>query len=516
MTAKKISAKSVARRAQHNERALLKAKDELTKAQAAVAGVDVSTQDSFQNFSLSLGIGTDNPLSQSTYGFNPVTRVRSQLEWIHRGSWLGGVAIDLVADDMTREGIEVRSEIAPDEGELIDEGAETFNIWGQINSTLKWARLYGGCILVPLIDGHDPSTPLKLDRIGKGSFKGLLVLDRWCIEPSLEDLVSEPGPYLGLPKYYRVTSDAPGYRGQRIHYSRAFRFLGVELPYWQAVMENLWGCSVIERLYDRMIGFDSASTGMAQLIYKAHLRTLKLPGLREAIMAGGDALSGVVNNVNFMRRYQSIEGITMIDGKDELQVDQVSAMGGMAEGILQLAQQLAGALQIPLVRLLGQSPAGLNSTGEGDLKTYYDGIRKQQKRSLAMPVRIIYQILCASLGVSLKKGFSFRFKSLWQINETEKANIAKTKTETVLGAYNDGVIGRKTALQELREQSRDTGVFSNITDKTIEEADDDPPEPPTMEPGGEEVPGGGSEAEGVVKPQKEGLGDKTEGESKDA
>ena len=48
-----------------------------------------STLDSFVNFQMNLGIGADNALSSSNYGFNPITRNRTQLEWIHRGSWVG-------------------------------------------------------------------------------------------------------------------------------------------------------------------------------------------------------------------------------------------------------------------------------------------------------------------------------------------------------------------------------------------------------------------------------------------
>ena len=502
MSGKKVSVRGVARTQRASEKKALAA-----KMRDAAAGETVRIDDSFQNFALNLGIGTDNPLSTSTYGFNPITRIRTELEWIHRGSWLGGVAVDLVADDMTREGIDLRSEIAPEDDELLDEAAAHFDIWGKLNSAIKWGRLYGGCIVVPLIDGHDPATPLKLDRIGKDAFKGLLVLDRWSVDPSLEDLVSVPGPYLGLPKYYTVTNDAPGYRGQRIHYSRAFRFTGIEVPYWQAVMENLWGISVIERLYDRMIAFDSATTGAAQLVYKSYLRTLKMPKLREAVAAGGDMLKGVVASVQFMRRYQSIEGVTLIDGQDDMIEGGATSFSGISDALLQFAQQLAGALQIPLVRLMGQSPAGLNSTGDADLRTYYDGIRKQQNQALRIPVRVIYQLMAKSLGVDLGDGFNFAFRSLWQLTEKEKSEIAKTATETVLGAYNDGVTDRYTTLKELREQARGTGIFQNITDEMIEEAKGEPPlAPPTsIIPGEEEVPGaGGSEAEGVVKQDKGG------------
>lgn len=489
--ARKVSVKGVARSQRADEKRLIKDKQRVA-----------NTQDSFQNFSLNLGIGTDNALSTSTYGFNPITRIRTELEWIHRGSWLGGMAVDIPAEDMTREGIEIRSTLEPDDNEALESEAEDLDIWGRFCEGIQWGRLYGGCIVVPLIDGQDPSTPLNIERVAKGGFLGLLVLDRWCVDPSLEDLVSEPGPYLGMPKYYTVTSDAPGYRGQRIHYTRAWRFTGIRVPYWQRVMENLWGISVIERLYDRMIAFDSATTGAAQLVYKSYIRVLKMPKLREAVAGGGDMLKGIIANVNFMRRYQGIEGVTLIDGQDDMQEKGATSFSGISDALLQFAQQLAGAMQIPLVRLLGQSPAGMNSTGESDLRTYYDNIRKRQNAELKIPVRQTYLLMAKSLGIDLSGGFNFQFRSLWLMTEAEKATVGKDRTESILGAYNDGVYDRATALRNLRDSSRDTGIHTNITDEMIEEAESDPPQPQPgdlIDPGNSEVPGGEAAA-GVVKP----------------
>src|SRR5882724_1503110 len=179
------------------------------------------------------GLGTDNISSGGSYGYNPITRVRTLLEWIHRGSWLGGIAIDVVADDMTKQGVELKGDLEPKQIEQLQRVATTFDVWGMINETVKWSRLYGGCIAVMLIDGQLPETPLRLDTVSKGQFRGLMVLDRWMIEPSMETLVTEPGPDMGLPKYYRVVADAPALRRMKIHYSRCLRLEGVRLPYWQ-------------------------------------------------------------------------------------------------------------------------------------------------------------------------------------------------------------------------------------------------------------------------------------------
>jgi phage-related protein (TIGR01555 family) len=237
--------------------------------------------DSFVNFAQKMGVGADNPMTSSTYGFNPITRIRVTLEWMHRGSWLAGVAVDVVADDMTRAGVDLIGDLDPDDMETLQEAAVTLGIENSINDTVKWGRLYGGALAVMMIDGQDMATPLRLDTIGKGQFKGLLVLDRWMVEPSLNQLVTDPGPFIGLPKFYTITADAPALPRAKIHYTRCIRMEGIRLPYWQRLQENLWGISVLERLYDRMIAFDSATTGAAQLVFKSYLRTYKIKDLRQ-------------------------------------------------------------------------------------------------------------------------------------------------------------------------------------------------------------------------------------------
>lgn len=442
------------------------------------------TNDSFVNFAHKLGIGADNALTSGTYGYNPITRNRILLEWMHRGSWLAGAAIDIVADDMTRAGVDFVNEMSPAEAEAIEHEATNLNIWGQTNECVRWGRLYGGCIAVMLIDGQDMATPLRLETVGKDQFKGLLVLDRWMVQPSLEDLVTDFGPHLGLPKYYSVQSNAPALRGKTIHHSRlAYRLEGVQLPYQQRLTENLWGISVLERLYDRMIAFDSASTGAAQLVFKAFLRTLKIDGMREIAAAGGAPLNGLMQYTELMRRYQGIEGITLVDGKDEFEVQgSGSAISGVGDVLTQLAQQICGALQMPMTKVFGMSPGGLNATGESDDHNYDDNIKQQQNRHLHVGITTCYKLIAQSKQITLPDNFALAFTSLTELPSDKKADVAEKTERLVNAAYEAGLIGRKTALLELRQSSRVTGIFTNITQDTIDQADDEIEAPALFDP----------------------------------
>lgn len=462
------------------------------------------TGDSFQNFSLNLGLGTNNALTGSTYGFNPITRIRTLLEWMYRGSWVAGVSVDVIPDDMTREGAEILSDHTPEQIEQIERAAVLTGVWDGINENSKWARLYGGSVLVMLVDGQDMETPLREETVGKGQFKGVTAVDRWWLSPSFNERVTDYGPRMGEPKFYQIFTDVPGIGGKRVHYSRTIRQLGVGLPRNQRIMEDGWGLSILERVYDRLIAFDSATQGAAQLAYKSYLRTLKVDGMREIMGAGGsgqDAAGAMLQRyTDMMRFFQGIEGITLIDGKDDFEVQQSSAMTGLSDILLQFCQQIAGALQIPAVRLFGQSPAGLNATGDSDIRLYYDNVAAQQKKELLTGVNVLYRMIARGEGLKVDDKFAVRFRPLYQMTDGQKAEIDEKMARTIGELEERGVLPRAVALRELRQIGRKTGSFQNISESVIKDAEEHDAAPP-----GEHLLAAASAVSGNGPVQEEGA-----------
>lgn len=434
------------------------------------------TLDGFANLAARLGMGAENVLSEGTYIFDLLTRNRLKLEAMYRGSWIVGAAVDSVAEDMTRAGITITGDIAPDRIEALQTALTRQGVWSALLEAIKWGRLYGGAIAAIVIDGQDPSTPLRLETVGKGQFGGLRVYDRWRLQPSLSDIVEE-GPDAGLPAYYRVISDVNTGTVSNItyHHSRVIRFIGIHLPIMQAITEQLWGESVIERLHDRLVAFDTATTGAANLVSRAYLRTIGIDKLREILAAGGKAEENLLQMFHYMRLLQTNEGVTLLDKNDTFEAHSYT-FSGLSDMILQFGQQIAGATGIPLVRLFGQSPAGLNATGESDLRMYYDNVAAQQESRLRDGLWKVLQVMHRSLFAEAPPAsFDFEFVPLWQTSQQEKANIASAVATVINSAYENGIIDQATALKELKQSSTYTGVFSNITDEQIAEATLPPP-----------------------------------------
>jgi len=465
---------------------------------------DHATADGFQNFTARLGIGAGSLQDDSGYGIgNPITRQPRQLEFMYRGSWIVGAAVDAVADDMIREGVDFGSTIAPDKIEKLRGCIDDIDLWGSIGDVERWARLYGGAIGVYLIDGQDPSTPLRPETVTQGAFKGILALSRWELMPTTNAVIGELGSHIGQPEFYQVGPQATAFQGKKVHHSRVIRREGIRLPYFQRLAEQGWGLSVVERMFDRLVAFDSATTGSAQLVYKAYLRTLKIKGLRDILAAGGAAEATLTKQVEGIRKFQSTEGLTLLDAEDDFDTHAYT-FAGLDDLLLQFGQQLSGATGIPLVRLFGQSPAGLNSTGESDIRNYYDNIKALQKRNLRKPLTTTFDLLHRSVfGQKPDAGFNFEFNPLWQLTEEQRANIAKTITETVVGASSEGLISKPAAMRELRQSSDITGVFTNISDGDIEEAENEPPAP-EEDASGPEV--GGFPSFGPAQDRVAGMG----------
>ena len=430
------------------------------------------TADTFQNFAAKIGIGTDNLSTANSYGFNPISRVRTLLEWMYRGSWICGVGVDCVADDMTREWIEIKSGAKPDQIEKVYGMMRKMQIPQSFNGVTKWGRLYGGALGVYMIEGQRLDTPLRIDTVKPGQFQGIICLDKWMVTPNLMTAVTQPGPDFGDPEYYDITTQTPNLPipRQRLHYSRCFRVEGVELPFWQKQAENMWGISVLERLYDRLTAFDSTTQGAAQMVFRAYLRTLSVEGLRDVIANGGKAYDALVQNMDMIRRYQSIEGLTIIDAKDKFEGHQ-NTFAGMSDIIARMGEQISGALQVPLTRLFGQTPGGLNSDGDSSMRIYEDSIKRQQERWYRRPLDIVIPLCAINAKVELEPGWEYDFLSLRQMTEEQQAEINTADTNAVVAAQGTGLLPGAVFLKELRQSGRKTGRWTNITDQDIADAE---------------------------------------------
>ena len=458
------------------------------RKQTPVAG----TMDTYSNPVAGLGWGTRSINEATQYVHTALSQNYLLLLSLYRSHWICRKVIDAVPEDMLRKWISFRSQVEPQQVDAFERAVDDTSTVSQVLEALRWARLFGGSGALMVIDGQDNlEKPLDLNTVELGSYRGLLVFDRWSgIQGSLDTIqdLSRPSEF-GLPKYYTLTSqNAPQ---TRVHHSRILRFIGRELPIWERQTVQGWGMSELELIYDELRKVDNTSWGIAQLVHRANLLVKTVPGLDQALSTGSavqlQRLQGVIQAQ--MSTLNS-QGVWMLNGgspdeREELQAHQYS-FGGLNDVYQSFLVGIAGACEIPYSRLFQRTVTGLSQTNEGDEQIYYDMIAQKQRRELRPKLRQLFGVIAKSTWGDIPDDLDFDFTPMQEMNVKEKAELGKVVAETVLSAHNAGLISPKVALQELRSSSGATGMWTSITDEAINAASDEVVAPELKLPGMEE------------------------------
>ena len=169
---------------------------------------------------------------------------------------------------------------------------------------------------------------------------------------------------------------------------------------------------------------------------------------------------------------RSNNSMLLIGENDEIQALQY-AFSGLNEILESQALNVAGASEIPVTKLFGRSPAGMNATGESDLQNYYDMIAQQQEAILKPKINKLIPIMFMSEFGYIPDDLSIKFNPIKTPNDDEMAETVAKKVESIKAVYDSGIINQKHAMMELHELSYTTNMFTSITDEDIEKASTD-------------------------------------------
>ncbi len=432
-----------------------------------------ATLDAFQNVLARLGVGTPNLLEGTDYPITRLTQNFQLMNSLYRSHWIVRKIIDTIPEDMVKNWINITTQLEPKQLKRFDKLQRTTRIQRDILEGLKWGRLYGGAAAVVIIDGHEDilDQPLDYDMIMPQSFKGLIIGDRWSGITPGENLIEDiSSPDFGLPKYYFWNNDN---FTVKVHHSRILRFTGRELPYIEKCAETGWGASEIEIIFDELKKRDNTSYNIAQLIFLANLRVLKMSDLGETLAIGDEqSQKDLYNTVQAQNWLMSNMGMYILNKDDDFQTHQYS-FSGLNEIYESFMLDVSGAAEIPVTKLFGRSPAGFNATGESDSKNYYETIEQKQVAQLDPILDKLLPIMFMSEFGAIPDDLDYTYNPIATPGEDELSNIVDKKANAIINVYNAGLISQRIALKELKQMSDTTGMFTNITDEDINNADDE-------------------------------------------
>jgi len=298
---------------------------------------------------------------------------------------------------------------------------------------LEFERAYGGSAIYPVInDGQaDLSQPLNLDRIP--TIESALVFEARELQPSkwYGDLTQ---PKFGLPEVYQLTAYTEGTAAppsEQIHESRLVIFPGIRVSRTQTSQRTSWGDSVLSRVVTVLRDFNISWSSAAELLNDFAQAVFKIKGLAELIASDKDDV--IKARIRAVQLSRSSIRATMMDAEEEFERKQ-TPISGMPELLDRFSTRLAAAADMPVTLLMGQSPAGLNATGESDIRFFYDRVAavqaKKIKSQLERCIQLIFRAKDGPTKGQEPDTWSIEFNPLWSPTEKEVADTRKVVADT--------------------------------------------------------------------------------------
>lgn len=363
-----------------------------------------------------------------------------QLTGLYESNGLFSKIIDTPAEEALKHGFDLN--LKSDELNAFVEDALDDLEWEERAATaIKWARLYGGALIVMLIDdGRGLEEPVDWEHIR--SIDELRVYERSIVQPDYASLyqqdyggkgVGNRVSKFGQPEYYYVSSI---YGSFKVHESRCLVFRNGVLPEQTSNATYLfWGMPEYVRIRRALRETVTAHTDSVKLLERSVQAIYSMKGLA-SLLTTDDGENQVLKRLQLVDTSRGLLNSIAIDSEGEQYDFKTFQFSGVKDVIDATCNMLSALTNIPQTILFGRSPAGMNATGDSDFESYYNFVEKIQrlmlKRNLRTLLDVVFRAGIASGDVAEEPDYKLEFKPLWSLSDTEQAAVDQTKAQTAL------------------------------------------------------------------------------------
>lgn len=363
-----------------------------------------------------------------------------QLTGLYEGNGLFSKIIDTPAEEALKHGFDLN--LKSDELNAFVEDALDDLEWEEKAATaIKWARLYGGALIVMLIDdGRGLEEPVDWEHLR--SIDELRVYERSIVQPDYASLyqqdyggkgVGNRVSKFGQPEYYYVSSI---YGSFKVHESRCLVFRNGVLPEQTSNATYLfWGMPEYVRIRRALRETVTAHTDSVKLLERSVQAIYSMKGLA-SLLTTDDGENQVLKRLQLVDTSRGLLNSIAIDSEGEQYDFKTFQFSGVKDVIDATCNMLSALTNIPQTILFGRSPAGMNATGDSDFESYYNFVEKIQrlmlKRNLRTLLDVVFRAGIASGDVTEEPDYKLEFNPLWSLSDTEQATVDQTKAQTAL------------------------------------------------------------------------------------
>lgn len=320
------------------------------------------------------------------------------------------------------------SNLSAEEKDRAEEAASRFDLWQHLRAAVRSNYVTGGCLLYMDfgLSGRELEEPFDLNRMNMKRFRGFRHIDPInCVAVQVNTVNPAAGDYMQPSIWYVIGLGA-------VHKSHFLKFEAniPELP--MRPLTLYFGMPLTQLIKQDVANSNLASQGLANLMNRFRFTYLKAD---ESSFTTENAKC-FKDRLNFMSFVQDNFGVCPIKTTEDV-MQLTTSLAGMAENVEEFYLLISAKTDIPYTELMGKSAEGMNATGSGDRRKWYDKCRSIQE-SVKNNLLVMYGIVAGVDGGKFVKFTDFTFNPLEEATEKELAENIKSYAEVASALVNLG------------------------------------------------------------------------------
>lgn len=335
----------------------------------------------------------------------------------------------------------------------INDAFEEYGVRDLIRQCIEIEMGMGRAQIFIRLSGDKDNNPFVMDSasVKKGSLKGFRVIEPMWSTPSVYNANDPTADDFYVPSHWFVL-------GKDVHADRLMTLIMRPVPDMLKPAYNFGGISMFQLMKPYVERYQRTADSISWVVQAFSLTILKTD--MSSILSDGESDANLWMRAGMFNRYRESSGLMLLD-KEAEDINQINTpLSGLHELLSKSQEQMAGPSHTPLVKLLGVTPAGLNSNSDGEIRVYYDYIMALNEAHVAPMIKKIADLVQLNLFGNIDPAIKWEFNPLYQLNDKELAEVQDLKGKNAAQLVAASIVSPQEARKALSkdEQSPFSGI----------------------------------------------------------
>lgn len=311
-----------------------------------------------------------------------------------------------------------------DQLKQINDEIERLRVRDAVRTTVIHDQAFGRAHPYFKIKGDDRimDTPLvpRPYTVPKGSFQGLRVVEPYWVTPNNYNSINPVADDFYKPSTWWMI-------GSEVHATRLHTIVSRPVGDMLKPTYSFAGISMTQLAMPYIDNWLRTRQSVSDIVKQFSVSGI-LMDLAQALTPGANV--DLSMRAELINRYRDNRNILFLDKATEEFFQFNTPLSGLDALQAQAQEQMSAVSHIPLIKLLGITPTGLNASSEGEIRVWYDYVRAYQRNALQQLMNDVIVMIQLSLFGAVDPSIKWQWNSLREMDDVEVADARYKEAQT--------------------------------------------------------------------------------------